>query len=251
MATYVVLNDDPYSNRSQARGFGYAGLLAGAVGLTGWTAMHGYLPGLRPADAFGQLVIVAMAWVGGGLFAVMAICAWVAIDRSAKSRGTITVDEVGVLRRIRKRTQTLRWKEIEGIVTMGQEGATLVPREDGQGIWIPGSLDDLRGCIAEITAKGIAYLPSDRLNSDSSSPRRKVAWWKWLLTYAAFAFLLSRSTPASHAGKIAEGGYWVGLIVWLVMVDRRREGQRWLDRFSLSCLFGWVAWVAYHTAHIW
>ena len=250
MATYVALNDDPYSNGSAGRGFAYAGLVAGLAGLTGSAAIHGYLPGLRPADAFGQLLIVAVAWVGGGLFVVMAICAWVLIAKSARLRGTVTVDAVGVLRQIGKGSQLLRWEQIEGVVTMGQEGATLIPRGSCRRIEIPGSLDDLRGCIAEIKAKGVVSLPSDALLPDYQRPRRKRAWWQWASVYLA-AFLSTQNAHDSHASKMARICFWAALFIWVMIEDRHRDGPRWLGWFSVACLFCWLAGAIYYIAHTW
>ncbi len=73
MATYIAEADSYAGFGSTGKYFGYFGLVAGAVGLTGWAAMHGHLPGLQPVDAGDQLLIVAMAWIGGGVAAVMAI----------------------------------------------------------------------------------------------------------------------------------------------------------------------------------
>jgi len=65
MATYAATGDD-YAGWSTGRNFGAFGLVAGLVGLTGWAAMHGHLPGLQPKDAGDQLLIVVMEWVGIG-----------------------------------------------------------------------------------------------------------------------------------------------------------------------------------------
>jgi hypothetical protein len=250
MANYVALDDDPYSNRSYGRGFAYASLVAGAVGLTGWAAIRGYLPGLRPTGVFGQLLIVAMAWVGCGLFVVMATCAWVMIAKSAGLQGTVTVDSVGVLRQVGKRSQLLRWEDIEGIVTMNQEGATLIPRAGQRRINIPGSLDDLRGCISEIKAKGVVSLPSDALSASYQRPRGKVAWWQWIMM-CSYATLFTRDSRIHHAERLTAVGLYAALMVWVIVRDRDREGPRWLGWFSVATLFCWLTWAIYYIAHAW
>jgi hypothetical protein len=74
----------------------------------------------------------------------------------------VTVDDLGVTRQNGERSRKLQWKEIEGYVTIGG-GIALVPREGSQTIEIPRFLDDYRGCIAEIEARGVGRLPPSRL----------------------------------------------------------------------------------------
>ena len=57
MATYTA-DDDTYAGfNSTGKYFGYFGLAAGAVGITGWAAMHGHLPGLKPAGFYSQNLV--------------------------------------------------------------------------------------------------------------------------------------------------------------------------------------------------
>ena len=134
--------------------FGYFGLAAGAVALTGWATMQGQLPWLQPDDASGQLLIAAMTWIGCGLAAIMAVATLGLLILSRESQGTVTVDDAGVTRRVGEQDWMLRWNEIEGfVVTRIDGGIALIPREGRQTIAIPRSLDDYRGCIAEIEAR--------------------------------------------------------------------------------------------------
>lgn len=162
MTTYIA-EDDTYAGfDSTGKYFGYFGLVAGAAGLTGWAAVHGHLPGLRPADALGQLFLAAMEWVGIGLFVILGTATLGSLILSRKSRGTVTIDDLGVTRQIEENSRTLQWQEIEGYVVVSG-GIALVPREGSQGIEIPRSLDDYRGCIAEIEVRGIRRLPPSSL----------------------------------------------------------------------------------------
>ena len=130
--------------------------------MTGWAAIHGHLPGLKPADALVQFVLAAMEWIGIGLFAILGIATLGSLISSSKSRGTVTIDDLGVTRQIGERSWKLQWQKIEGYVVISG-GIALVPREGSQMIEIPRFLDDYRGCIAEIEAHGVCRLPSSRL----------------------------------------------------------------------------------------
>ena len=85
MATYIAEADSYAGFGSTGKNFGYFGLVAGAVGLTGWAAMHGHLPGLQPADAGSQLMLTAMEWIGGGVFGLMAVAVLGSLMLSSKS----------------------------------------------------------------------------------------------------------------------------------------------------------------------
>ena len=87
MATYIAEADSYAGFGSTGKYFAYFGLVAGAIALTGWAAMHGRLPGLQPADAGDQLLIAAMVWIGGGLAAIMAVVVLGSLMLSSKSRG--------------------------------------------------------------------------------------------------------------------------------------------------------------------
>ncbi|MDE3199427.1 MAG: hypothetical protein KGN79_00795, partial [Acidobacteriota bacterium] len=92
------------------------------------------------------------------LFVILGLCTLGSLLLSRKSRGTVTVDDMGVTRQIGEKSQKLRWNEIEGYVTI-YAGIALVPREDGQMMVIPRYLDDFGGCKAEIEARGVRNLP--------------------------------------------------------------------------------------------
>lgn len=162
MTTYTA-EDDTYAGfYSTGKYFGYFGLAAGAAGLTGWAAAHGHLPGLKPADAIDQFFLLAMEWIGFGLFALLGIATLGSLILSNKSRGTVSIDNLGVTRQIGKTSLMLPWEDIEGyIVVTG--GIALVPREGCKMIEIPRFLDDYRGCIGEIEARGVCRLPPSRL----------------------------------------------------------------------------------------
>lgn len=162
MATYTA-DDDTYAGfNSTGKYFGYFGLAAGAVGITGWAAMHGHLPGLKPANVDEQLVLAAMEWIGIGLFVILSFAMLGSLILSSKSQGTVTIDDLGVTRKIGETSRKLRWQEIEGYVVIGGRTA-LVPHAGNQMIEIPRFLDDYRGCIAEIEARGVGRLPPSRL----------------------------------------------------------------------------------------
>jgi len=162
MTTFTAEEDTYAGFDSTGKYFGYFGLAAGAVGITGWAAIHGHLPVLRPADAMDQFVLAAMEWIGTGLFVVLGVATLGSLILSSKSRGTVTVDNLGVTRQIGKRSRKLQWQEIEGYVVISG-GIALVPRGGSQMIEIPRFLDDYRGCIAEIEARGVGRLPPSRL----------------------------------------------------------------------------------------
>jgi hypothetical protein len=111
--------------------------------------MHGHLPGLKPADAMDQFFLLAMEWIGFGLFAFLGIATLGSLTLSNKSRGTVSVDDVGVRRQIGETSLMLKWEEIEGyVVIIG--GIALVPREGCQKIEIPQFLEDYRGCVGKM-----------------------------------------------------------------------------------------------------
>jgi len=247
MATYIAEADSYAGFGSTGKYFGYFGLAAGAVGLTGWAAMHGHLPGLQPADASDQLLLVAMQWIGTGLFVIMMVAVLGSLILSSKSRGTVTVDDLGVTRQIGERSRMLRWREIEGfVVTPISGGITLIPREGSRMIVIPRFLDDYRGFIAEIKARGVGSLPSSRL-------KRKRGWRQALLTYAGIlAFMFAYNTRETHAMR------WVGLLGfagyagWLmVFEDLQLEDHGWFRRITAVMLVAMLAWLLWHMMRTW
>lgn len=103
-----------------------------------------------------------MEWMGIGLFLILGVATLGSLILSSKSRGTVTVDDLGVTRQVGERSRKLQWQEIEGYVVI-YAGIALVPHEGSQMIEIPRFLDDYRGCVAEIEARGVGRLPPSRL----------------------------------------------------------------------------------------
>ena len=210
MAKYIAEADSYAGFGSSGKYFGYFGLAAGAFAFAGWTMLHGPRFGWQPGDAADQLMLAAMEWVGGGLFVLMAVGVLGSLILSSKSRGTVAVEDLGVTRQIGERSRLLRWPEIEGfVVTPMRGGVTLIPRKGTQTIVIPRFLDDYRGCIAEIKARGVRLLPPD--NPQVRLVLRENRGWKHaMLTYAwVFAFTAASNPHEPHALRIA------GLIVCL------------------------------------
>jgi hypothetical protein len=162
LATYTAVDDSYAGFNSTGKYFGIFGLVAGAAGLTGWAAVHGHLLGLKPAGAMDQLFLLAIEWIGFGLCAFLGIATLGSLILSNKSRGTVSIDALGVRREIGETSLMLPWREIEGYVVI-TGGIALVPREGRQKIEIPRFLDDYRGCIGEIEARGVCRLPPNRL----------------------------------------------------------------------------------------
>jgi hypothetical protein len=245
MATYAVESDSYAGFGSTGKYFLYFGLAAGAVGLTGWAAMHSLLPGLRSADAGSQLFLVAIAWIGGGLSLLLMVALLGSLMLSSKSRGTVAVDDVGVLRRIGKRSRMLRWEEIEGFVaTPISGGVTVIPRSGRGIIEIPRFLDDYRGCLAELKAHGVQSLPTSRLK-----PKR--GWRQALRNFAVvYMFLLAYDARSSHAIRLACFFIWIGFFVWS-LIDEELNGRAWFRWFSGVVFLVMVTWAIHHMVHTW
>ena len=247
MATYIAEADSYAGFGSTGKYFGYFALAAGAVGLTGWAAVHGHLAVLHPADAGDQLFLVAMEWIGSGLFILLAIAVLGSLTLSSKSRGTVTIDDLGVTRQIGERSRLLRWQEIEGfVVTPITAGITLIPREGRLKIVIPRFLDDYRGCIAEIKARGVGNLPASRL-------KRKRGWRQAIPAYAStLAFTFAYNARETHAtrlvGLLGVAAYYVWL---LVFEDLELEDQGWVRWGGASALLAMLAWLLWHMKHTW
>ena len=247
MATYIAEADSYAGFGSTGKYFGYFGLAAGLVSMTGWALMHGHLPGLQPADVGDQLLLVAMEWIGGGLFAIMAVAVLGSLMLSGKSRGTVTVDDLGVTRQIGEQSRTLRWQEIEGfVVTPIRGGITLIPREGNQMIAIPRFLDDYRGCVAEIKARGVGSLPASRL-------KRKRGWREALLTYAGIlAFTFANDARETHAVRLVGLLGFAGYSAWLMVFgDLQLEDHGWVRWVSALPLLAMLAWLLWHMMHTW
>jgi hypothetical protein len=252
MATYIAEADSYAGFGSTGKYFGYFGLAAGAISLTGWAAMHGHLPALHPADVGNQLLLVAMQWIGGGLFALMAFAVLGSLMLSGKSRGTVTVDDLGVTRQIGERSQMLRWPEIEGfVVTPITGGITLIPREGSLTIVIPRFLNDYRGCIAEIKARGVVVLPPSRWQA--SRLKRKRNWRQALLSYAGIlAFLFANDRHETHAMRSVGLLGFAAYSIWLMLsrdLDLDDHGSvRWAGAVVLAAMLAWLLW---HMMHTW
>ncbi len=252
MATYVAEADSYAGFGSTGKYFGYFGLLAGTVGLVGWAAMHQHLPSLQPADMGSQLLIAAMMWIGGGLAAFMAVLTLGSLMLSSKSQGTVTVDDLGVTRQIGKRSLMLRWIEIEGfVVTPIQGGITLIPREGRRAIVIPRFLDDYRGCIAEIKARGVRILPPD--NAQVRCVKRKKTNWKQAIpVYAGvLAFFYAGEPHAIHALRLVALLGFVGCFAWAITVNPELEDHGWVRWFEGALPVGMLAWLVWRMMHTW
>jgi hypothetical protein len=252
MATYVAEADSYAGFGSTGKYFAYFGLAAGALGMTGWAAMHGHLPGLRPTEASDQLLIAAMTWIGCGLAAIMAIATVGSLIVSDKSRGTVTVDDLGVSRQIGERSRMLRWTEIEGfVVTPIFSGITLVPREGRQKIVIPRYLDDYRGCVAEIKARGIKLLPPD--NSQVQLVlRRKRTWREGLLGYVGtVGMVIAINSHEPHAVRVAGLLTCAGYCIWVVIDHLELEDYGWVRWLGGAVLTGMLGWVVRHMMQTW
>lgn len=247
MARYIAEADSYAGFGATGKYFGYFGLAAGAVSLTGWAALYGHLSGLQPADASDRLLLMAMEWIGGGLFALMAAAVLGSLMLSGKSRGTVTIDDLGVTRQIGERTRVLRWPEIEGfVVTPIRGGITLLPREGNQRIAIPRFLDDYRGCIAEIKSRGVRNLPSSRL-------KQKRGWRQALLSYpGVLAFTFAYDSRETHTMRLAGLLVFAGYSVWLMFSkDLDLEDHGWIRWAGAAGLVATLAWLLWRMTHTW
>jgi hypothetical protein len=253
MATYVAESDSYAGFGSTGRYFGYFGLAAGAIALTGWGALHGHLRGLQPVDAGSQLMLTAMEWIGGGLFGLMAVCVLGSLMLSNKSRGTVAVDDLGVTRQIGGRSRILRWPEIEGfVVTPMSGGVTLIPREGRRTIAIPRFLDDYRGCVAEIKARGVKLLPPDNAQVRQAM-RKKRTWRQALCAYAGiFAFTLANDPRETHTARVVGLVAYAGYFAWLMMFeDLDLEDYGWVRWVSGAVLIAMLGWLVRRMMHTW
>jgi hypothetical protein len=251
MATYAVERDDYAGWSGAGRTFGVFALASGAIALVGWASLHGVTYGVKTATPSGQLLLSAMMWVGIGLCVLMAIAFLGSLMLSSKARGTVLVDDLGVTRQIGERSRVLRWNEIEGfVVTPISAGVTLIPREGKQTIVIPRFLEDYRGCIAEIKARGVKNLPPD-----TAQVRRvvgkKTTWRQLLLTYVGvFAFTIANNPRESHAMRLVGLAGCVGYFAWVATTDTPElEDHGWVRWFGGALLAGMLAWLVWHMMH--
>jgi hypothetical protein len=252
MATYIAEADSYAGFGSTGKYFGYFGLLAGAVGLTGWAMMHEHLPSLQRADTGGQLLTVAMTWIGGGLAAIMAVATLGSLMLSKNSRGTVTVDDLGVTRQIGERSRMLRWVEIEGfVVTPLQGGVTLIPRQGRRTVVIPRFLDDYRGCLEEIKARGVRLLPPD--NAQVRRVDRKKMTWKQaiLASVGILAFNFASDPHELHALRLVALAGCVGYFAWAMTDNPELEDYRWVRWFGCALLAGMLAWLVWRMTQTW
>lgn len=253
MATYVAESDSYAGFGSTGQYFGYIGLAAGTVALTGWAVLHARLPGWRPADASSQLMLVAMEWVGGGLFGLMAVAVLGSLMLSNKSRGTVTVDDLGVTRQIGERSRMLRWSEMEGfVVTPISAGVTLIPREGRRTIVIPRFLDDYRGCIAEIKTRGARLLPPDNLQVRRVLTKYR-GWRQALLTYAGvLAITIARDSRETHTMRVMGLVAFLGYFAWVLMTDDPAlEDHGWVRWLGGAVVVAILGELVRHMMHTW
>lgn len=249
MATYTAV-PDTYAGWQTGRQFGAFGLAAGAVGLAGAAAMHGWLPGLRPQHADAELFFTAMQWIGFGLCALMTFCVLGSMEISRKSRGSVTVDDVGVARQIGKRRQMLRWEEIEGFVPMSSGGVTLVPTSAAKPILIPRSLEEYRDCIAELKAHQLESLPADRLRRP---PGFRTSFWHTAVR--TFFFLLpwtlAFDASSPHPDRILGLAGVIAYATWeFLRAGQARNGSG--SRSGVAIVFaGLLAWLLFQMARTW
>lgn len=253
MATYIAERDSYAGFGSTGKYFGYFGLAAFAVWLTGWSAIHGHLPALQSEDAGGQLMLLAMEWIGGGVFALMGLAVLGSLMLSNKSRGTVAVDDLGVTRQIGERSRMLRWQKIEGfVVTPIRAGVTLIPREGRRTIVIPRFLDDYRGCVAEIKEKGVVLLPPDNPQVRLAM-RKKRTWRQVMLGYTGvFAFMTAYNVREPHTLRVAGLIVYAVYFMWLtIFEDIELEDYGWARWVSGAVLVAMLWWLVRHMAHTW
>ncbi len=245
MAIYAVERDDYAGWGAAGRNFLLFGIAAGAISAAGWAATHGHLAWLRPTDAADQLFLSAMTWICGGVFVIMAVAAMGSLILTDKSRGSVVVDDLGVERQIGERSRRLAWPEIEGLVVNPAGGVTLVAGKVNQAIEIPRFLDDYRGCIAEIKARGVGVLPSSRLSKGLTR------WQAVLLFCSIMMWGMARNARDSHAIRLLALGFFVAFWVWL-LVDQRRmfmsKTSRWIGQLQLLVM---LAWLLLHMVRTW
>lgn len=253
MATYAVERDDYAGWNGAGRTFALFALVAGAIALLGWASLHGVTYGVKTATPSGQLLLSAMVWVGVGLCGLMTIAFLGSLLLSSKARGTVRVDDLGVTRQIGERSRVLRWDEMEGfVVTPISAGVTLIPREGKETIVIPRFLEDYRGCIAEIKARGVRLLPPDTAQVRLAM-RKKKTWKQVLLTYfGMFAFLIAHDPRVSHAMRLVGLAGCVGCFVWVATTETAElEDYGWVRWLVGAPLAGIVMWLGWRMMHTW
>lgn len=253
MATYAVERDDYAGWSGAGRSFGVFAVVSGVIALIGWASLHGVTDGRTTTTPSGQLLLSAMMWVGVGLCVLMGIAFLGSLLLSSKARGTVLVDDLGVTRQIGERSRILRWDEIEGfVVTPISAGVTLIPREGRQTIVIPRFLDDYRGCIAEIKARGLKLLPPDAAQVRLAI-RKKRTWKQLLLTYIGiFAFTIANDPHESHALRVIGLVGCVGYFAWATTTETvELEDYGWMRWLGGGLLAGMLTWLGWHMMRTW
>ena len=186
MATYTTGPDRFAGWQGAGRQFAAVASGSGAIGGLCWIAAHGGFGQLRAASD--QIFISIVLWVSLGLCALMSLAALGSLVYSVRSRGIITVDDIAVHRRLGRWHTLLRWEEIGGsLPSIG--GVTLVSVVGNRRLEIPRSLDDFRGCLAEIRAH------NPRLQTLERRPSRPA---RSLLRYFALYLAVSGSGSIFH-----------------------------------------------------
>jgi len=149
MATYTIGPDRFAGWQGVGRQFTGVALASGAIAGLCWIAAHGGFGPLRAASD--QVLVSIVLCISLGLCGLTFMGVLLCIAYSVLYRGTIAVDDIAVHRRVGRRHTLLRWEEIAGsIPAVG--GLALVSVLGNRRLVIPRSLDDFRGCLAEIRA---------------------------------------------------------------------------------------------------
>jgi len=183
----------------------------------------------------------------------MAVCVLGSLLLSSKSRGTVTVDDLGVTREIGERSRMLRWVEIEGfVVTPMRGGVTLIPHEGRGTIVIPRFLDDYRGCVAEIKAKGVKLLPPDNAQVRRAT-RKERTWQQALLAYSGvLAFTIAYNPREPHTMRVVGLVAYAGYATWLLLFENLElEDYGWVRWSGGAVLLVMLAWLVRHMMHTW
>jgi hypothetical protein len=223
-----VSDGDPFAGWKTGRWFGLAGVVAGIVGAIGYSLNHSFLASsLQPSD---QMFAAMIQWVGGGLFALMALCVVGSIKITREQRGGVAVAQDGV-RRIYGLGREVFFprEEIAGLVPRPMGGVVLVDRTSQRQMIIPRSLDGYRDCIDEIKALGIETIPA-----------RKLTWPEKILNFAIVATinLFSMDRKLSWADRFLMGMAVFCALFFIQRMDRRRTGKAtWVSWFAVAVAF--------------
>ena len=237
MPTYIAEPDTYAGWDGFGRQLSYCTAASAAITLTCWVAMHGGFGAGFARSASDQLFVSYLLWVSIGFGALATVGVLGSLVLSAKSKGTVIVDDVGVHRQIGNRRTFLLWEQIQGFVVMPTGGVTLIPLKGNQRIQIPRFLDDYRGCIREIKARNVPVLPSRFL-------REKNRWPQTVLTYSTVYLVVRAGDPAvSHPARI------ISLVLAIALAGVitlwRSEPVAALRWGAIVLLSGIVAWALF------